>query len=252
MKRDWWKEFFDSDYGSFHRGRPFQDTERELRLFGKILGDGNGRWLLDACCGPGRHLAGWQGFGWRTVGVDLSDPLLQEAQKVLQGSDGNSFPPVELVRADLSIPFSRPRFSSAVCLFTSIGYSDETWYDQAVLQSIRESLEAGGRLILDVANRDLLIRHPDAIRNWWERDGDVVLEETTFNPLTSRATTRMTRIEAIGVRSDCTYQIRLYSLHEVLELANRVGFKVEEGYGDYAGNGISLGSPRIILAMCKD
>lgn len=244
---DWWRTYFDEHYLAFHRDRPYRDTEEEIHLLEKVLGPARGRRLLDACCGHGRHAYAMAERGWRVTGVDQSAVMLDLA-RAAESVEGRPRP--EWVRADLTFPFAVSGFDAAVCLFTSFGYCSEDDRNLSLLENIQRALKPDGLFVLDVANRDFLVQHPYAIRNWWRRGEEFILEETTLSPVTSIATTRNVLVSREGVR-ESEYSIRLYSLHEVVRMMVEAGFEITSAYGGFPEEPISLSSPRIILVARK-
>lgn len=250
MERDWWKSFFDEYYLPFQLGRPWQNTHQELEFLRSLLGESQGRLLLDACCGPGRHAIPLAEEGWRVVGLDYSRTLLdkgiEEAQK------RTNVPALNLnwVRADLqAAPFTSV-FDAAICMFTSIGYCAQEGEHRALLESIYQALKPEGVFILDLANRDYLVLHPDANRTWWQVEDRFILEKTRFNPATSQAITENRMIDSDGKTASCEYRIRLFSLHEISNTLFDIGFMIEEIYGSYLKEPPVPNAPRLIL-LCR-
>ncbi|MCA9424592.1 MAG: methyltransferase domain-containing protein [Candidatus Omnitrophica bacterium] len=249
-EKEWWRTYFEENYLAFHKDRPFRDTQEELDLVQSVLGPAAGRSLLDACCGQGRHAIPLCRLGWRVTGVDQSELMLEMAQREAEGL-GRDNGGIEWVRADLRRPMADSRFDAAICLFTSFGYCPEDSENQKVLESIHRALKSGGAFILDVANRDFLIQHPYAIRNWWQRGEEYILEETKLSPVTSLATTRNVLVSTEGVR-ESEYRIRLYSLHEIVRMMVEIGFEITSAYGNFPAEPIQMTSPRLILVTTKE
>ena len=252
IDRNWWKTFFDKDYLAFHLGRPQEDTEAEIALIQNLLGPGEGRRLLDACCGYGRHAIPLSALGWRVTGLDYSSTLLELAQQQALQTDRVSYRLPQWVRGDLRrLPFP-PVFDAAICMFTSLGYCEREADHQVMLQSLADSLKEDGLLLLDVANRDFLVQHPDVVRNWWQRGEETILEETVFDPVTSRATTTCTLIGAGGGKHQSRYRIRLFSFHELAGYLLHMGFAVEAACGGYQQQPPRLAARRMILLARKN
>ncbi len=251
IDRNWWKTFFDQDYLTFQMGRPQEETDVEIALIRDLLGPGAGRRLLDACCGHGRHAVPLAAQGWRVTGVDYSNSLLGLAQQEAQKSRSAISHMPFWVRGDLrKSPFA-PVFDAVICMFTSLGYCEKEADHLVMLQSMADALKPDGLLLLDVANRDFLVQHPDVVRSWWKRDDDTVLEETFFDPVTSRATTTCTLIDAKGDKRHSQYRIRLFSLHELAGHLFKMGFAIEAACGGYEQQPPRLSARRIILLARK-
>ncbi len=251
IDRNWWKTFFDTEYLAYHLGRPQEDTEAEIALIQNLLGPGEGRLLLDACCGYGRHSIPLSALGWRVTGLDYSSGLLGLAQQKALRTDKVSHRLPFWVRGDLrKIPFP-PVFDAAICMFTSLGYCEKEADHRAMIRSLADSLKEDGLLLLDVGNRDFLVQHPDVVRNWWQRGEETILEETIFDPVTSRATTTCTLIGADGGKRHSQYRIRLFSFHELAGILFNLGFAIEAACGGYQQQPPRLSAKRIILLARK-
>lgn len=124
------------------------DVGPELAFMGRHLPlSGFGR-LLDVACGTGRHAAPLTDLGYRIVGIDRSAGALQRARERAPGAD--------FVQLDMKSLGSLPGvFDGALCLWQSFGYGTDS-ENRSVLSAIAGRLREGGRLVLDVYNRDAL------------------------------------------------------------------------------------------------
>lgn len=252
IDRDWWKTFFDKDYLAFRQSRSQEETDAEIALIQNLLGPGEGRLLLDACCGHGRHSIPLSGLGWRVIGLDYSSYLLGLAQQVAFESGKVSLRLPIWVRGDLRVvPFSAV-FDAVICMFTSLGYCEKESDHWTMLDSLANSLKEDGLLLLDVANRDFMVQHPDVVRNWWQRGEETILEETVFDPVTSRVTTTCTLLDAHGGKHQTQYRIRLFSFHELAGYLFAKGFSIEAACGGYHLEPPRLSARRIILLARKN
>ena len=77
-------------------------------------------------------------------------------------------------------------FAGVYSYFTSFGYfSDEE--NERCSANVARALEPGGRLLLDMMNRDWLLTHPQQ-RTWNQRDdGALLMEEIGARPADARA-----------------------------------------------------------------
>src|SRR3954447_6135584 len=108
--------------------------------------------VIDVPCGYGRHTLALAAAGFRVVGVDRSQTLLEEAKR----RAGHKRWP-KLVRADYrELPLPDASFDAALNLFTSLGYlGDEA--DTSVMGEICRVLRPGGKLVLETMHRDRLV-----------------------------------------------------------------------------------------------
>jgi SAM-dependent methyltransferase len=245
--RAWFEEIFDEDY---LRTLPFltpQTTQREAAFIIEGLAIKPGHHVLDVGCGYGRHAMELAARGFHVLALDLSLPLL------LRGAD-------EAQRRGLSINFVHgdmrelgydAQFDGAYCVFSTFGFFDDDT-NKRVVQGIARALKPGGRLVLDILNRDYIISDLPT-RVWWEGDGCVVLEEVDFNYFNSRILSQRQIVFEDGRQLEQEISIRLYSLHEVGKLLHGAGFRVLQVSGGMAARGRFFGkdSRQIIVVAEK-
>jgi SAM-dependent methyltransferase len=202
-----------------------EQTLREVDFIESSLAAPKGSQILDIGCGYGRHAIELVQRGLTVTGLDLSLPLLIRAADEAQ----RRALAVNFVHTDMrGLAFDR-EFDGAYCMLTSFGYFDEE-SNLKVAEGIARALKPGGRLLLDVINRDYIVGDLPA-RIWWEGDGCVVLEEVEFNFNTSRILTHRSVVFEDGRQLDQEISVRAYSLHELGKLLRQAGFRVIEVSG---------------------
>jgi ubiquinone/menaquinone biosynthesis C-methylase UbiE len=108
-------------------------------------GIGPGARLLDVGCGTGRYALELARQGYRVTGLDLSTPLLAEAQKRIR----TTALPVALVRGNmLTLPFT-PQYDGLLCRGV-LNDLLEMQSRQAVFVAFASVLRPGGVLLCDV------------------------------------------------------------------------------------------------------
>jgi SAM-dependent methyltransferase len=138
-------------------------------------------------------------------------------------------------------------FDAVLCLGTTLGYFDDDT-NRRIVERLHRALKPGGLLLLDLVNRDHVIRsQPNLI--WFEGDGCVCMEESEFNFFTSRLHVKRTVILDSGRQTENEYSLRLYSLHELGQLLNGIGFRVKDVSGRDALPGVFFGqeSPSLVI-----
>src|SRR4051794_26928692 len=199
--------------------------------------------LLDVPCGFGRHAVPLARAGYHVTGVDRSQALIEEARR---RAGGDRWP--KLVRADYrELPLPDESFDAALNLFSSLGYlGDED--DTKVLGEIRRVLRPGGRLVIEIMQRDaLVLRFRDT---GWHMvgEGRLLLEQRTFDPVAGVAQETQTLIEPSGERESRTFSLRVYTATELLAMLDRAGFEESRCYGDLSGGRFASDSRLVILA----
>lgn len=224
--KQWFEEIFDEDY--LHT-LPFmtpQQTEREVSYLLEALELPQGGRVLDVGCGYGRHAMELAARGYKAVGLDLSLPLLIRATDAARRVGVN----VDFVHGDMREMTFENEFDGAYCMFTTFGFFDDDT-NRKVAAGMCKALKPGGKLVLEMINRDYLIGDLPC-RVWWQGDGCVLLEEVDFNYFTSRLQVQRQVILENGRQLKQDISIRLYSLHEMGKLLTHAGFKVIEVSGN--------------------
>jgi len=225
--KQWFEEIFDEDYLHTLPFLTSQQTEHEVEFLLHALEMPSGSRLLDIGCGYGRHAMELAARGYRTVGLDLSLPLLIRATDAARRVGVN----VDFVHGDMRDMTFDSEFDGAYCFFSTFGYFDDET-NRRVAAGICRSLKPGGRLVLDLINRDCLISDLPT-RVWWQGHGCVVLEEVDFNYFTSRLEVQRQIILEDGRQLVQDISIRLYSLHEIGKILHHAGFRVLEVSGSF-------------------
>jgi len=245
----WFVDLFDEDY---LRTLPFltpQATQAEAEFVIDAMGLTPGAQVLDVGCGYGRHAMELAARGFHVVGLDLSTPLLirggEEAQR--RGLQ------INFVRGDMRELDFESQFDGAYCLFSTFGYFDDETNKKTVA-NIARALKPGGRVMIEILNRDYVIADLPT-RVWWEGDGCVVLEEVELNYFSSRIQVNRSVVFDDGRQLEQEISVRAYALHEVGKLMHAAGFRVLEVSGGYHTRGRFFGNQSrhiIVLAERKE
>ncbi len=250
--KQWFEEVFDEDY---LRTLPFmtpRQTQKEAEfilssLLPQPIPGGSPpsgpMSILDLGCGYGRHTLELAAKGHKMTGLDLSLPLLIRAADEAQRRQLQ----IDFIHGDMRELSFDARFDAAFCAFTTFGFFDDET-NRRVTQSIARALKPGGRLLLDVVNRDYIVADLPT-RIWWEGDGCVVLEEVDFNYFTSRLVSRRSIVFDDGRQVEQDISIRAYSLHELGKMLHHADFRVIEVSGALGTRGRFFGvaSPQILI-----
>lgn len=247
--KPWFVDLFDEDY---LRTLPFltpQATQAEAEFVIDAMGLTPGAQVLDVGCGYGRHAMELAARGFHVVGLDLSTPLLvrggEEAHR--RGLT------INFVRGDMRELDFEAQFDGVYCLFSTFGYFDDET-NKKTIANIARALKPGGRVLIEILNRDYVITDLPT-RVWWEGDGCVVLEEVDLNYFSSRIQVNRSVVFDDGRQLEQEISVRAYSLHEVGKLLHAAGLRVLEVSGAYHTRGRFFGNQSrhiIVLAERKD
>ncbi len=245
--RLWWEDLFNDDYLRTTEKLTDQDIAREVDFIEDRLGIERGGSLLDLACGTGRHAIELARRGYQVVGFDLSLAMLARAGEEAQEREVK----INFVQGDMREMTFEEQFDGVYCWGTSFGYFEEE-KNAAVIDRVRRALRAGGLLLLDVVNRDFLVRQTPSLA-WFEGDGCVCMDEMNVDFITSRMRVKRTMMLDDGRSREIEYSMRVYSLHELGKILHDQGFKVCEVSGKIATPGVFFGneSPRTIILAEK-
>ena len=240
-----WDAFFSDFYLRAYAGAARDGAAQDQALAAAgLAGCPDGGELLDVPCGFGRHAVALGAAGYRVTGVDRSRTLLDEARR---RAGGARWP--KLVQGDYrKLPFGDASFDAALCLFSSLGYLGDEG-DTEVLAEIGRVLRPGGRLVIEILHRDLLVqgfREQD-----WSLvgEGRLLLEQRTFEPAGGVAQVTQTLIETSGERESRTYSVRVYSATELVAMLARAGFADVRCLGGLDGTPFATDTRLVIVAQ---
>jgi SAM-dependent methyltransferase len=245
--RFWWEELFNDDYLRTSEKIGDSQIAREASFIEESLGVERGAAVLDLACGTGRHAIELSRRGYEVVGFDLSLAMLARAGEEAQDRSAR----LTFVQGDMREMAFEEQFDGVYCWNTSFGYFEEEKNAQ-VIDRVHHALKGGGQFLLDVVNRDFLIRQSPSLA-WFEGDGCVCMDEMSIDFITSRMKVKRTMMLDDGRTREIEYSMRVYSLHELGKILHEHGFKVREVSGRLATPGVFFGneSPRAIILAEK-
>ncbi len=210
---EWFASFPDDFWLQGARGA---DDRAQARRVAKLLRLRRGQCALDVPCGRGRiafHLAR---RGISVVGVDASRRFIHSARARFH----HNGLPGEFVLGDMRRIDFEGRFHAAYNWFSSFGYFSDR-ENAAFLQRLADAVRPGGRVLLEQAHREWMLRH---LRAREERRGILI---------TGRWNRRGQRIEGTWVRLDdpdrrrSRFSMRLYTPAQLSALFRGAGLRVE-------------------------
>ncbi len=241
---EWPVAFFDDDYLRIYRAMLTPEvTAGEVDFLESVLALPPGGEALDLACGHGRHAIGLARRGHRMTGVDFNPRYLETAEADARAAGAA----VRWVAADMrALPFDRA-FDGAYSYFTSFGYFSDA-ENERVLAAVARALRPGGRFLLDVANRDWILTHPQQ-RVWNQLpDGSLLMEETSLDLRHSQFRSRQIHIAPkTGAQITKEFTWRAYTCAELEALFARHGLAVREAWGGPDRAEYSAESRRLVL-----
>lgn len=242
----WVPAYFGDDYLRLYQFPP-ERTDPEVAFLAAALSSRipPGSRVLDLACGQGRHAVPLAAQGYRVIGLDFQDVLLREAATAAVNAGVSP----TFIRGDMRrLPFHGV-FDAVVNMFTAFGYfSDDE--NAHVLCEVARALRPGGVFVIDVANRDALLRN--AQPRSWKRlpDGTPLISEWSWDALTGRYTHWQLLADA-GRPRTYTHSVRVYTYTELHAMCVRAGLEIDAVHGGFRGEALTLDAPRMILIAKK-
>jgi SAM-dependent methyltransferase len=245
--RPWWEDLFNDDFIRTMAKVTDAQIATEVDFIEESLGLAKGAVVLDLACGTGRHAIDMTGRGYQVVGFDLSLAMLARAADEAQEREQK----LNFVQGDMREMTFGETFDGVYVWNTSFGFFEEE-KNSAVIANVHRALKPGGLLLLDVANRDFIVRQSPSLA-WFEGDGCVCMDEMHVDWITSRMRVKRTMMLDDGRAKEIEYSIRIYALHELGKILHDQGFRVAEVSGGVATPGAFIGadSPRILVVAEK-
>lgn len=251
--RPWYETLFERDwYDYFAKGGPgspdtdgsyARQTDSEVAFIEQALGLTEPCDLLDLCCGPGRHSVRLAKLGHRVTGVDISAYNLEKAAE-RAAEFGVEVALREADMRETGLPDSSQ--DAAINMFTAFGFFDDA-ENQRVLEEVARVLRPGGRFLIDLVNRDSLLRRYQP-RMWSERhNGAFLFQEHSFDSATGYQTTNWTVVKPNGERIEQSFTLRAYTLQELEVRMALAGLTVEDAWGGLDGAELTMDSHRLVI-----
>ena len=238
--------------------RALERTGGEAKAVAGLLqkhGLPDGGTILDAPCGIGRHAIHLAGMGFHVSGIDTSARFIERANEFawklgLQDRLALKVGDPRTVRDS----FPRQTFDAAICMWQSLGHWDEAT-DLSILKQFRELTAARGVLVVDLLNRDHLVKHMTPFGLTRFEDGTELHETRRLNYESSHLEMiwefYRREGEDLKHRTTAKVRVRLYALHELRDLLLRAGWSPLEEFGSFASDPVTFETTRLIAVASK-
>lgn len=235
----WWRNHFDEEYMQLHRHWEEPQARADVDAMLRELQLPAGAHVVDLGSGYGRHAVELAARGFAVTAVDMSEALL--AQTIRTASEkkipviGLDFEPrpgqVQIVHGDVRT-FKMPAgaLADAVIHYDSVlGYFDESEDDTRVLATVGRVLKRAGRVFVETANRDWLVREMQGrgyTRDFDENPYGMLLREIRWDWFRGVTFERrkLTRPDGTVRRSEL--RVRHYTLSQWREMLAAQGLDV--------------------------
>lgn len=221
-----------------------ENTPLQCGFIEQVLALAPGSRVLDLGCGHGRHANELARRGHQVLGVDVVEGFIAQA-RADAAREGLG---TEFLQADLRALNTGRSFDGAVCLFDAFGFHSDEEHIR-ILASTLAALRPGGRLLLDLRNREHMLRCPPV--NVVEREnGDMMIDRFQFDFATGRMQDRRTTLRGTR-RRDTAFSVRLYAATEAQALLTAAGFRLLQMFGNFEGAPAAAALPRLLLVATR-
>ncbi|MBO0766546.1 MAG: methyltransferase domain-containing protein [Hyphomicrobiaceae bacterium] len=226
LPEEWWRKLFNALYVKTDGDvvENLENTRREVDFVVSAAAVQPHSYILDLCCGQGRHCLELARRGFKHVmGLDRSRYLVRLAKKRAQ----NEGLQVLFKEGDARNP--RLPESSVDCVAimgNSFGYFSNKQDDEKVLTAVGKILRPSGQLVLDIT--DGAHMHENFERRSWEwiDEHHFVCRERSISQDGERLISREVIVhDEMGVIADQFYAERLYTRESIGKLLEKAGFR---------------------------
>jgi SAM-dependent methyltransferase len=221
--------------------------------------------VLELGCGTGRVTMAIAEAGYRVVGLDISERMLERAEEKRARLWREARERVQLIQGDMTQFELGEKFRTIIIPFRPFQHLIETEQQLGCLTSARKHLANGGRLIVDFFQTDAERMHDpmflneSLLKEYDLPDGrHVALSErvAAFHRGVQRNDMEMIfQVTHPGGKQErlvMAWTLRYFFRYEVVHLLARCGFRLEELYGDFDGSALADVSPEMIFVASAD
>jgi len=199
--------------------------------------------VLDLCCGPGRYVVELARSGLDVVGIDINNDYVDLARRLIDQAGVCG----EIRVGDMrEVPYANS-FDAVINVGTSFGFFESESDDQAALQSVRNALKPGGRCLLEMGNRDYLLKNFAASASIENSDDTITKVARHFDYTRSRINSRFQRFENEKLLEQWTHSWRAYSLAELVKLLDQAQLDFVSVFGGWKSQEYDVDAPRMVI-----
>lgn len=254
------KALYDGFIADYYDSSPMVTLRTQDVAFYRSAARKFGDPVLELGCGTGRITLAIAEAGYRVVGLDISEKMLERAVEKRAALRREARERVHLVQGDMTRFELREKFRSILIPFRPFQHLLEVEEQMRCLECVKKHLAPSGRLILDFFQTDPDRMHDAKFQNesllieYDLPDGrHVALSErvAAFHRALQRNDVEMIfRVTHPGGRQErlvMAWTLRYFFRYEVEHLLARCGFRVEAVYGNFDCSPLEDHSPEIIF-----
>jgi len=231
--------------------------ERERPLFERVFGTAPEKSLLDLGCGTGEHARFLASCGFRVLGVDSSESMLEKARDA-ENPDSVSFVYGDMRRLDDVVT---GQYGGALCIGNALPHLTGPDDLASFARGVRRHLLPGATVLVQVLNYDRIIQRGERylpINFRPDDEGEIVFlrlmkpspdGSVLFVPATLLLTDD--EDEPLKLVSSRRVPIRGWRSHELEDALVEAGFDEIEIFGDVHGTPWSAETSRDIFLVAR-
>jgi SAM-dependent methyltransferase len=235
--------------------RQYRDYDKECSFADKLIRKNapKAKLVLDLCCGTGEHAIRMARLGYKVIGVDQSQDMLDIAAAKAMASGFS----IEFICKDIFKLDIKEQFDAAYCLGYTFLYMTTNSDVRGFFKVIRNALLPGGFFLVDFINGLSLIKdfdkdefiyqHKDATikqHDRWYLDKRRRIRHLDFE---YEITDNDGRVRKIFAEEN----LRIFYDDEVRSLLSNCGFCNIESFGDYTFERNRTKEPYIVIVSGK-
>jgi SAM-dependent methyltransferase len=217
-----------------YKHRDERDAKKILSLILKTIRIPENATILDLACGNGRHSLLFAKMGFKTSGIDISDFLISEANKLLDKKNNKIKNNLSFEIKDMRKLSHKREFDLVVNLFSSFGYFEKDFENEKVIKSVANALKPNGYFILDFLNSEYVINNLVPFSVTKIKNIVIYQIRTIKNNFVVKEIIIHDKLKKINSRF--TEKIRLFNYQDFKRMFNKYGLKIIRKFGDYEGN----------------
>jgi SAM-dependent methyltransferase len=238
---EWFVDWFDSPYyHTLYKSRSESEAAGFIDNLEKALVFSYSQIFCDMACGKGRHSIYLNQKGYEVYGLDLSKNNISKAKE-------HENEKLHFFIHDIRDTFRPAFFDVVLNLFTSFGYFENNFENQAAIKAIAKSLKPGGLLVLDYMNSRKAIEEFNTQYN-------KVVDGITFQ-ITKKIEKgyifKRIRFNVSGKMYDFEERVKLLFLDDFKTFFKNSSLEIQQVYGNYALEPFHEHTSDRMVMLCK-
>ncbi|BFI76305.1 bifunctional 2-polyprenyl-6-hydroxyphenol methylase/3-demethylubiquinol 3-O-methyltransferase UbiG [Sulfurisphaera ohwakuensis] len=238
---EYWLKIFESDLYINEMLKIWEEGEKWANWINEVIKKYGikGKRILDVPCGIGRVSYFLSKLGYSITGVDISEKMIKKAKENVKEG--------EFVRGDMRklSEVIKEKYDVVINIFNSLGYYEEE-DDLKILRELREVTSQEGIVVVNLENRDFVIYNKPEILHSFVPPY-LIIDQNKFDPFTSRLHVLRTYIKDGKEVEKIEFSQRYYSLHEIVSLMKKAGFKIIDVFSGYSWEKFEINDPQMTI-----